>query len=565
MKTRIFLIIGILLLSCGFITSKEPGTGKGDVQKSSLKVFTSPDLYPLTNKWVTEYTKLNSGAKIELVTATEKDLSESLQSGGVIGFISDKSLSAAKNQFSWNMVVGRNVIVPIMNETNPLGTEIFKKGLTSQEIARLLKNPETENWGTLSGIPEKNTEHPVHYYYVNDPAIISGMSNFVNTKPLKLSGTQVASEQELISAIQKDVNGLGFCRLIAVTDQQSQSITSNLKLVPIDKNGNGKIDYTEAIYTNLQEFSRGVWIGKYPRALSGKIYSVASNKPKNSAEISFLNWVLTDGQQFLNTTGYSELVYNERQSQLEKINEPVVYATSPSGTNPVLPLKFLVILAIGVTILVLDLVTRKARNAKRAGLKTVSPLLKVIEEAAIIIPKGIYFDKTHTWAFMKKDGTVKVGIDDFLQHVTGPITRIEMKNTREKIKKGDHLLTIIQNGKQLKIYSPVTGEIVAHNANLTSHSGLINSAPFTEGWIYTIQPTNWSLEIQFMHMAEKYTNWLKTEYTRLRDFFEGAVRVHVPAFVMILQDGGVIKDGILADLGPEIWEDFQLKFIDTTR
>ena len=140
-----------------------------------------------------------------------------------------------------------------------------------------------------------------------------------------------------------------------------------------------------------------------------------------------------------------------------------------------------------------------------------------------------------------------------------------MKECGEKIKKGEHLVTIIQKGKQLNIYSPLTGTITAQNKNLITNAGLLNSSPFTDGWLYIIEPINWSLEIQFMNMAEKYANWLTSEYSRLRDFFASAVRVHVPAFVTILQDGGVLRDGILAELSPEVWEDFQTKFIDSTR
>ncbi|MCX6223699.1 MAG: hypothetical protein NTV01_02940 [Bacteroidia bacterium] len=82
-----------------------------------------------------------------------------------------------------------------------------------------------------------------------------------------------------------------------------------------------------------------------------------------------------------------------------------------------------------------------------------------MNESNLIVPKGLYFDKTHTWAFMEKDGTVKVGIDDFLQHVTGAITSIKMKKPGEKIKKGEHILTIVQNGKRLNICAPLSGII----------------------------------------------------------------------------------------------------------
>ena len=545
---------------------KESATTRNHLQVGSLNVFTSPDLYPLTAKWISEYSKTNPAEKIELVTTGELDISAILKSKPGLGFIRDESFSTMKNAPLWNMVVGRNIIVPIMNRNNPLKDELDKKGITTDGFLRLLTTNEKQNWTNLIENPTGNTKNPVHFYFVNDPVITSGIASFAGLKEFKLNGIPVATEQHMIAAIQNDPYGIGFCKLNNVSNQLNQGNSSVIKLVPIDKNKNGKIDYSEAIYDNLQEFTRGVWIGKYPVSLSGKIYTVSSAKPKNEAEISFLNWILTDGQQYLNTSGYSDLVSNERQSQLSKINEPSAYSEIRTARNPILMIKFLIVLALLAMALVVDLVIRRSKNKKRVVANaTPANLLNVINQAATVIPKGLYFDKTHTWAYMKKNGLVKLGIDDFMQHVTGPLTRVEMKKCGEKIKKGEHLATIIQKGKQLNIYSPVTGTISAQNKNLITNAGLLNAAPFTDGWVYIIEPTNWSLEIQFMNMAEKYANWLTSEYSRLRDFFASAVRVHVPAFVTILQDGGVLRDGILAELSPEVWEDFQTKFIDPTR
>ena len=167
---------------------------------------------------------------------------------------------------------------------------------------------------------------------------------------------------------------------------------------------------------------------------------------------------------------------------------------------------------------------------------------------------------------MEKEGSVKVGIDDFLQHVTGGLSRIEMKNPGEKIRKGDKLLTVIRNGKQLHLYSPVTGTISAQNNNLVKDSSLLNSAPYTEGWVYAIEPTNWLREIQFLSMAESYKTWLKDEFSRLKDFFASALTTHTPEYAhVVLQDGGILQDNILADLDPRVWEDFQTKFIDAVK
>ena len=47
------------------------------------------------------------------------------------------------------------------------------------------------------------------------------------------------------------------------------------------------------------------------------------------------------------------------------------------------------------------------------------------------------------------------------------------------------------------------------------------------------------------------------EYTRTQTHLPEALE-----FAHVLQDGGEIRDGILEDFGPEIWEDFQAHFID---
>jgi len=567
MKTRIAFFIVLLLLSYSIADCKEVVATKTPSRQGSVNVFTSPDLYNLTMKWANEYANLNPEVKINVIKAAEKNVAGSLNTEVGIGFITDESYKSLNNQSIWNMIVGRDMIVPVMNALNPFRDEIYRKGITPEGLAWILEKPEKQNWGMLVGNTQNIPDIPLHYYIVNDTATISGVENFLTTNRFNMFGTKTANGKEMIAAIQNDPNALGFCKLVQIMDLKTRDLAANIKLVPIDKNGNGKIDYMENIYDNLQAFSRGVWIGKYPRALSGNIYSVASEKPKSETELAFLNWVLTDGQQFLNENGYNDLVLNERQTQLAKINEPVIYTTAPANeTYALLKMILVALFAFVVIVLTWDILTRRLRNKKGVIPIATAGLLTAFDEESVNIPKGLYFDKTHTWSFMKKDGTVKIGIDDFLQHITGPITRIEMKNPGEKIKKGEHLLTIIQNGKQLNIYAPISGTIKTKNESLITNSSLINSDPYEDGWVYTIEPINWSLEIQFLTMAEKYKTWLTDEFSRLKDFFATVVKTDSPEHaLMVLQDGGALKDNVLADLGPEIWEDFQTKFIDNNQ
>jgi glycine cleavage system H lipoate-binding protein len=165
---------------------------------------------------------------------------------------------------------------------------------------------------------------------------------------------------------------------------------------------------------------------------------------------------------------------------------------------------------------------------------------------------------------MEQNGTVKIGIDDFLQHVTGPVTSLGLKNPGVKIKKGDQLCIIIQNGKHLTVYSPVSGTIAEKNPWLAKNSHAINNSPYTDGWLYRIEPTNWARETEFLSMADSYRNWLKSEFARLKDFLATILQSD-PKYSLVLQDGGALRDHVLADFGPEVWEDFQTKFINTAR
>lgn len=191
---------------------------------------------------------------------------------------------------------------------------------------------------------------------------------------------------------------------------------------------------------------------------------------------------------------------------------------------------------------------------------------RAFSEAFISVPKGLYFDKTHTWAFMEKTGNLRTGIDDFIPRVTGKITGIEMKNPGDKIKKGSAAFSIIQNGKKLNINSHVSGTVKCNNKTLTENSSKLNTSPFDSGWVYEVEPTNWLREISFLINESEYKLWLKNEFSRLKEFLFSSIQNKnnelTPA---ILQDGGELKENVLAHYGPETWEDFQTNFINNSK
>jgi glycine cleavage system H lipoate-binding protein/ABC-type phosphate transport system substrate-binding protein len=561
MKNFVILFSCLLLLYCSNISGQEVVTNNNQSKENSLQILSSPDLYNLTQNWVNEYSRLNPALKIKVINFTDSKVENMVNAGADFCIISDEYNTALNNKSNWNMVIGHDVIVPIINSKNPFLVSIYQQGISPDDFAQMFKNPENQKW---SNLVEKSENVPVNYYQINNESIKTSISKFLNTNQIQMDGIKIENEAGLISAIQNDPYGIGFCKLSTIFDSKSQSMVENIKLLPIDRDGNGRIDHKEKIYDDLESFTRGVWIGKYPRALSRNIYSVSSAKPTNEVQVAFLKWVVTDGQQFLNTNGYYDLVYSDRQTKVDLLTEKKVYVSSSNSLSAVQ----IVVLFIG-GFLVLGFIvgmvfSKRSKNAGIPNATTIQP--SAFNQNSVKAPNGLFFDKTHTWAYMEKDGMVKIGIDDFLLHVTGPITQIKMKNAGDKIRKGEQLLSIIQKGKQLNIYAPVSGIIKTQNSELNAYISLINHSPFSYGWVYMIEPTNWTRETQFLYMAEKYKEWLNKEFMRLKDFLAVTLNTHKVEFAqLILQDGGEIKDNILTDFGPEVWEDFQTNFINTSK
>jgi glycine cleavage system H lipoate-binding protein len=561
MKKTICLLINLLLMSSGslFSTIRGNSLSPGD----SVKMLVTPDLYNISVRWADGYNRLVPREGIRVAQLSDASAFEAAIRKGGIGFTSGGNVQLLNNESLWKMVVGRDIFVAVINAGNPFMEEIYRKGVSPAALARFLGDEKSRNWGTLlqSGL----TTH-AGYLCINDETAIRSLSEYLKTGRVRIEGDKPLNGEELVSRLQKDLYSVGFCRLIDVIDQGNQALKTNIRLLPADRNGNGVIDFNEKIYDNLSDFSRGVWIGKYPRELYSNIYFLSTIQPGTGAEASFLKWVLTDGQEYLAAGGYSDLLASERQSALDKINTATLSSGTAAVYNPVL-LKIILIMAGGVILfLVIDMLFRRVRRKSVQVRNEGSARHPALDENSLLIPGGLYFDKTHTWAFLEQDGNVKVGIDDFLQHITGPITKIKLKSPGKKVKKGEQILTIIQNGKQLNLYSPVSGTITGQNISLESNSSALNYSPYKEGWIYKIEPANWSRESQLLFMGEKQREFIKRELFRLKDFLTDAVNRYSGKYSgVILQDGGEISDGVLSEMGPEVWEDFQTNFIDPSR
>lgn len=560
MKTFSSLIFGLLLIAGSqSVLSADLNDGQqaSPPESISVKVVTTPAYSNLLDLWITEFQKQNPTFSIE---SGGYNFSDKLMDNQIL-LLSEDYFSKSEMEQFWKMEVGMEAVVPVIAATNPLLDRLEKRGMTISELSEIVTNPEQKSWNLFF----EGTTASVELVVPNQDDIRSTLYQLVGQKADKLQVTWVNTSEEMLAALEKNKYALGICRANDLMDRTTHDFFSTIKLLPMDKNRNGRIDYFEQIYADAKSFVRGVWIGKFPDELCFSIFVASNQKPTNQSALEFLKWMNSGGQQLLSQNGFAGISSVEKSANLEAMIDKPELAVQTE--KPLISRTWLmVILAAAAALLILIGAVWYARRQKLEDLLDEIDITPAFNENSIQAPKGIYFDKTHTWAFMEQNGFVKVGIDDFLQHVTGTITRIRMKESGEKVRRGEKIMTIIRNGKQMDIYSPVSGVIREQNQSLLSDASMVNKSPYSEGWVYLIEPKNWLKEMQFLFMAGKYKNWLQDEFTRLKDFLAASMKSNTTVYAhVVLQDGGELTDHVLADLGPEVWEDFQTNFIDTSK
>lgn len=181
---------------------------------------------------------------------------------------------------------------------------------------------------------------------------------------------------------------------------------------------------------------------------------------------------------------------------------------------------------------------------------------------SIQIPQGLFFCRFHTWTYLERSGVAKVGLDDLLVRITGEVKLNRLLDSGEKIRKGDFLAEIVQKDKSLRIYSPISGEVVEANSLLIKNPELLNEDPYQKGWVYKIKPISWVTDTQSYFLAEDASMWARQELMRFKDFLaDSVVKYSDDPSLVILQDGGELRDRPLSELSAEVWQDFQADFL----
>jgi glycine cleavage system H protein len=119
------------------------------------------------------------------------------------------------------------------------------------------------------------------------------------------------------------------------------------------------------------------------------------------------------------------------------------------------------------------------------------------------VPSELKYRDSHEWVRQEADGTFTVGITEHAQELLGDMVFVDLPEVGASFSAGDDCAVAESVKAASDIYAPLSGEIVAVNDQLGDSPELVNSAPYTDGWLFRIKASDAS-ELDGMLDADAY-------------------------------------------------------------
>ena len=276
-------------------------------------------LYPMAVKWAEEFKKINPGVKIDISAGVAgKGITDVLNNMTDIGMVSRDIYPEEIRQGAVAFAVTKDAVVPVISSLNPSINEILTRGLNHQAGINIWISGTYKTWNQAFNTKIKA---PLHVYTRSDACGAAEVwAKYLGENQEDLLGSAVFGDPGLALAVKKDALGIGYNNIGYIYDFKTRKQVSGIRVVPIDLNNNGKIEPEEDFYDSLDLLIDAIAKGKYPSPPARDLFFVIHKKPETKVIREFLKWVLSDGQKYVNESGFIDLSKEKIEGELKRIN-----------------------------------------------------------------------------------------------------------------------------------------------------------------------------------------------------------------------------------------------------
>jgi phosphate transport system substrate-binding protein len=326
------LVLAVTLSACGTaapvataVPQSDAGTSSNAAQapaeeqlSGTISVSGAFALYPMMTVWAEEFTKLHPDVQFDVQGGgAGKGMTDTIAGAVDIGMISRSIKEEETAQGIFWVAVTKDAVFPIINMENPVAAQILEKGITQEIFNKIYITEEIKNWGDVVGDPTITDE--IHVFTRSDASGAADQwAKYTGGETQDdLKGVGVNGEPSILGEVIKDPLAIGYGNLNSIFDLSSGSLVPGVVIPPIDIDENGKADAVE-IYTVKEDAFGAVANGTYPSP-PARFENLATLGKPEGLTLAFIEWILTDGQQYLEAAGFVPLTPEQQAESLEKL------------------------------------------------------------------------------------------------------------------------------------------------------------------------------------------------------------------------------------------------------
>jgi phosphate transport system substrate-binding protein len=309
-------IIGIVTTLSSF--KKKDTKPAADDLKGTINISGAFALYPITVKWAQEFKKEHPNVVFNISAGgAGKGITDALSGLVDIGLASRDINPAEVKKGAYTIYVTKDAVVPTFNTGNPNAATLLAKGVKRDQFLNIFVTGSIKNWNQVGG----KVSVPIHIYTRSDAAgAAETWAKYFNKKQEDLLGVGVYGDPGLAQAVKKDVTGIGYNNIAYLYDLKTRKQVAGVHALPIDVNGNGKIDADEDFYDTVDHLTDAIATGKYPSPPARNLGFLFKGKPTRPELVAFVKFVLSEGQKYVDENGYIALSKQKIAEELKKVN-----------------------------------------------------------------------------------------------------------------------------------------------------------------------------------------------------------------------------------------------------
>ncbi len=253
--------------------------------------------YPLVQKWIDDYNKENPDVQIIIESRGSADPAK--YDILIEAYDKDVELLASREY----VYIARYAVLPVANAKSAFAQTYSTKGINNSLLTQLYFHNIYADKEKQQEIKEPYTI----YTRLQKAGAPITFAKYFGHEHKDIVGKAIAgSDEHLLKAVLRDSTALSYLPLTLAYDHTSKKPVEGLTVLPVDLSGNGKVNDEEKFYDNLSTV-----IDQLEKKTSKEINNIPIEYLHMSVDgngspeaISFLRWVVRNGQKYLHEFGY---------------------------------------------------------------------------------------------------------------------------------------------------------------------------------------------------------------------------------------------------------------------